>query len=137
MDKIATRISACFREAGYNCAETTLQVLSEVFDQSLSTDVLYAAKGMNGAGRFRAQCGLVEGALMFLGIYCSLRNFDKTEIRNLCYDFAEQFTHRFGSISCSVLRPQGFRDDLPPFLCEDLANRSINFGIEFIKSKNI
>jgi len=51
-----------------NCATTTLKILSETLAVEVCDQVIDAALGMHGAGGYRAQCGLVEGALMFLGI---------------------------------------------------------------------
>jgi hypothetical protein len=47
-----------YRINDYNCATTTLIVLSELFNIPLEQQVLYASRGMYGAGGFLAQCGL-------------------------------------------------------------------------------
>lgn len=39
-----------------------------------------AALGMHGAGGYRAQCGLVEGALMFIGIWGKMHGKEEAEI---------------------------------------------------------
>jgi hypothetical protein len=42
--------------------------LSEHFGIELNSQIFDAAIGMHGAGGYQAQCGLVEGALLFFGI---------------------------------------------------------------------
>ncbi len=116
----------------YNCATTTLIVLSELFNTPLEQQVFYASRGMYGAGGFRAQCGLVEGTLMFLGILGTEKGLDDPAIADLCYKYAEEFTKEFGSLLCRDLRPEGFDDDNPPHLCEDLTVKSILFSERFI-----
>ena len=52
-----------------NCATTTIKILAEVFNTKINSQVIDSALGMHGAGEYGAQCGLVEGTLMFLGIF--------------------------------------------------------------------
>ena len=115
-----------------NCATTTLKVLSEKFGVEVCDQAMDAALGMHGAGGYRAQCGLVEGALMFLGIAGRARGIPGEEIIDACKDFARQFEGRFGSLSCAVLRPEGFRPDLPPHICEGLTCEAITMSAEFV-----
>jgi hypothetical protein len=86
-----------------------------------------AALGLWGAGGHRAQCGLVEGALMFIGILGRVRGLDRARISGLCKAFAECFEKQFGSLSCRELRPEGFSSDNQPHICEDLSRRAIRF----------
>lgn len=116
-----------------NCARTTLYCLSRLGNISLEPQTLHAAIGMHGAGRFRAQCGLVEGTLMFLGIYYARQGKNDQEISRLCFAFAEAFTERFSSLRCSELRPQGFTPEDPPHLCEALSIEAILFAWAFIQ----
>ena len=111
---------------------TTLRILSESFDFLLEGQVLDAALGMHGAGGYRAQCGLVEGALMAVGILGKRQGLADDQVVRLCYAFAEQFEAQFGSLLCRVLRPEGFRPDNPPHLCEDLTCRAIDFDMAFL-----
>ena len=113
---------------------TAVTVLSEVFNLTLHPQVLDAATGMNGAGKFGAQCGLVEGCLILLGIKGRRENMTKDEIMGACYDFASEFQERFGSLLCRVLRPEGFHSSNPPYLCENLARKALTFNAEFISS---
>ena len=131
-DIVTTMVRENYWINDYNCATTTLIVLSELFNTPLEQQVLYASRGMYGAGGFRAQCGLVEGTLMFLGILGTEKELDNPAIAGLCYKYAEEFTKEFGSLLCRDLRPEGFNDDDPPHLCENLTVKSILFSKQFI-----
>jgi hypothetical protein len=87
---------------------------------------------MHGAGRFGAQCGLVEGALMFLGIYGRSRDVSETAIAEACFAFADKFQTRFGSLNCHELRPEGFAPDNPPHMCTPLTADAIMFSLGYI-----
>lgn len=115
-----------------NCATSTLKILSEAFAIQLTDQIIDAAIGMHGAGEFGAQCGLVEGTLLFMGIAGRAKGIQDENIVKSCQVFAEQFEIRFGSLQCSVLRPQGFKPDNPPHLCEEITREGIFFSIEFI-----
>jgi len=115
-----------------NCAVTTLSIASHLFKTPLKPQVIEAALGMWGAGGYRAQCGLVEGALMFIGVLGSRRGLNRSEISGLCKKFAEKFESEFGSLICRELRPQGFSPDNPPHICEDLSKRAIGFTTHFV-----
>jgi C_GCAxxG_C_C family probable redox protein len=115
-----------------NCARTTLLTLGKLFDFEIQKQTYQSAVGLHGAGLFRAQCGLVEGALMFIGCYFSERGKPDKEIVKLCYKFADSFTKEFGSLRCYDLRPNGFQKDDEPHLCEGLTVRTIQFSKQFI-----
>ena len=116
----------------YNCAATTLLILSKGFNIELSTQLIDAATGMHGAGKYGAQCGLVEGSLMFIGIMGKALGFDNEIIANICNKFAGEFEKAFLNLNCSVLRPGGFNDDDPQHLCEELTVDAIEWVIDFI-----
>jgi C_GCAxxG_C_C family probable redox protein len=129
---IKSRVHDYYWNNDLNCAETTLKTLSEIFCIEIEPQVLDAAIGMHGAGKFGAQCGLVEGSLMFIGILGKQKGIEKEKIIALCYQFADRFEDRFKSLRCKDLRPQGFRPDDPPHLCEGKSKIVINFCAEFI-----
>lgn len=115
-----------------NCAKATLRVLAALRGFALQPQVLDAAAGMHGAGLYRAQCGLVEGALMFLGVFLAAEGAPDAEITRACNAYAAAFEAGFGSLRCFDLRPGGFRDDDPPHACEQLSLRTMKFAHEFI-----
>jgi len=130
--KIKEQVHELYWKHDVNCARTMLTCLCELFHVNLQEQTLKSAIGLHGAGGFRAQCGLVEGALMFLGIYFSDSGKSDYEIASICYRYADAFTRNFGSIKCFDLRPNGFRENDPPHLCEKLTCEAIKFTIEFI-----
>ena len=129
---IERRVHEFYWIDGLNCATTTLLILAEVFDVALHPQTLDAAAGMHGAGRYGAQCGLVEGILMYLGIICRAHGLPEVELEEVCQDLALQFEARFGSLLCRELRPQGFGPENPPHLCEQLTCDAIAFDVAFV-----
>jgi len=126
-NRIRERVHGCYWDHDHNCASTTLIIAAEVFSVSLEGQVLDSGLGMHGAGGYRAQCGLVEGALMFIGILGAGRDLERSAITELCFGFAESYENKFGSLLCRELRPEGFSPDNPPHLCENLTVQSIQF----------
>jgi C_GCAxxG_C_C family probable redox protein len=132
---VRDRVHKYYWEDDINCATTTLRILSEVFATRLSDQVIDSAIGLHGAGEFGAQCGLVEGTLMFLGIIGRSEGIPDENTVESCQDFARQFETRFGSLQCKVLRPQGFKPDNPPHLCEGITKEAVVFGIDFVSER--
>lgn len=128
---IETRVHAYYWNEDLSCAITTLKILSEIFHIELHQQVMAAAYGLN-AGRLASQCGLVEGTLLFIGIYGTEKGLDQLSIAELCHDFASNFQSEFGSVLCKELRPQGFSPENPPHLCEEITKLTIAFSAEFI-----
>lgn len=77
MTTTVQRVHDLYWNSNLNCARAMLACLGEAFGVTVAPQTFHAAVGMHGAGRFRAQCGLVEGALMFIGILGTERG--KTE----------------------------------------------------------
>lgn len=132
---VEQRIARYYRVDEINCAVATLKILAERFGLKISEQVLDSAVGMNGAGQYRAQCGLVEGGMMFLGIFGRKRGMSDDDIMELCREYAAAFEKRFGSLSCRVLRPEGFDPDNPPHICEPISVDAVCFDIEFIEGR--
>ncbi len=132
---VRQRVHHLYYDLDVNCARTTLLCLGEALGFQIEEQTFAAAVGLHGAGGFRAQCGLVEGALMFLGAYFGARGIGDRERVGMCRRFAEQFTERFGSLRCLELRPGGFNDQDPPHLCEELTVESILFALRFVRSE--
>ena len=132
-DYIAKRVHELYWEQDLNCARTTMICLSELFQVTIDQSVFWAAAGMHGAGKYRAQCGLVEGALMFTGVYFQSIGKTEEEAVSACYHFAELFEKEYGSLRCRELRPTGFSEDDPPHMCEQLTCSTIEFAYQYIK----
>jgi len=130
---IKERIHELYWKHDINCARTMLICLCESVNINIEKQTLNSAIGLHGAGGFRAQCGLVEGALMFIGIYFSDKGKAEDNIVSICYQYADEFTQRFGSLKCYDLRPNGFSENDPPHACEEITGATIEFAKEFIK----
>lgn len=136
-EKIKELVHRYYWDLDINCARTTLYCLGELFNVSLSTQTINSAIGLHGAGGYRAQCGLVEGTLMFIGIYFSPKGKNDLEIADICYEFAGEFSKKFASLSCFDLRPNGFSESDPPHACEKITVEAIRFTYEFIRGKEV
>ena len=136
---IEKRVHELYWESDTNCARTTLICLGESFDTKIEEQTYNAAIGLHGAGGFRAQCGLVEGALMFIGLYFStIKECPKTRsLRFVIVTLIAFATKQFGSLTCYDLRPNGFNADDPPHLCEGLTVEAIEFVSKFIEEAQI
>ena len=129
---IINRVHELYWDEDINCARTTIICLSELFEISLEPQTIWSAVGLHGAGGYRAQCGLVEGALMFIGIYLHMLGKTEDEIVSDCYNFASSFDNTFGSLRCLGLRPSGFSESDPPHMCEKLTCNGIEFAYQYI-----
>lgn len=129
---ITKRVYELYWEKDINCARTALICLSELFEITIEPQTIYSAVGLHGAGGYRAQCGLVEGALMFIGIYLHVLGKTENEIVSACYGFASAFDKAFGSLRCFELRPTGFSENDPPHMCEKLTCNGIEFAYQYI-----
>jgi C_GCAxxG_C_C family probable redox protein len=115
-----------------NCSTTTLLTLSEIYHINLSSQVLDAVTGMPGVGRSGSLCGLVGGSIMFIGIRGKENGLEHEEIVIKCNNFVKGFEKEFGSLSCKDLRPQGFKPENPPHLCEEITKKAIMFTLNFL-----
>jgi len=111
-----------------------LLALSKLFDQNIVPPALQSAVALHGCGDHGDQCGLVEGAVMFIGIYHLERGWEKQDVAKLAYVLAETYRNRFGSLLCKDLRPGGFSEGDSSHLCENLTIGSIAFTYQFICS---
>ena len=98
----------------------------------MHSQTIDSALAMHGAGKYGAQCGLVEGALMFMGIWGRCNKLEDHLVIDVCRDFAGKFEARFGSLLCRVLRPEGFGSENPPHLCEEITCDAIEFAALYV-----
>ena len=66
---VRQRIDTLFSTGENNCAMTVLRVYGEVFETPVDAQVIDAAWCMPGAGGVKHLCGLVGGAVMFVGVW--------------------------------------------------------------------
>ena len=129
---VKKRVHELYWKDDINCARTTLICLSELFETAVELQTIWSAVGLHGAGGYRAQCGIVEGTLMFMGIYLHELGKTENEIVSACYSFASAFEKEFGSLRCFELRPTGFSENDPPHMCENLTCDGIEFAYQYI-----
>ena len=134
MELINEKVHSYYWNDDLNCAITSLRILSEIFQTNLCSQIVSAGIGMPGAGGYGAQCGLVSGSLMFIGILGKENGQKNEAIIKTCYEFAKRFENEFGSLDCRVLRPQGFKPDNPPHLCEEITKKAIMFTMSYLNS---
>jgi C_GCAxxG_C_C family probable redox protein len=135
---IEDQVHYFYHEAGVPCGVATIRLLSEIFEYEINNQVLDSAVGMVGAGKYGAQCGIVEGGLMFISIYCRENNIEKKELFKLCYDWTQTFEEEMGSIVCKGLRPFPFTpEDAPKHLCVPITVKGVNLAVDFIKNRMI
>ena len=133
MEQIASRVHELYWKDDINCARTMLICLGELYHIPIEQQTIKAAVGLHGAGGYRAQCGLVEGGLMFISVYFDYLGRTEEETVAACYSYAEAFDSHFGSLRCYDLRPTGFTSNDPPHMCEKLTCRAIEFAYQYIK----
>jgi C_GCAxxG_C_C family probable redox protein len=126
-DIIRQRVAQFYWQHDRNCATTALCILAELFDLELNQQTIDSAVAMHGAGKYGAQCGLVEGSIMFIGIYGRHNKMLDNFTIEACREFARSFENRFGSLLCKALRPGGFSEADPPHVCEQLTCEAIQF----------
>ena len=129
---LTKRVHELYWKEDINCARTALICLSELFKIAIEPQTIWSAAGLHGAGGYWAQCGLVEGTLMFMGIYLHTIGKTEDEIVSACYNFASAFDREFGSLRCFELRPTGFSESDPPHMCENLTCNGVGFAYQYI-----
>lgn len=134
-NRISDIVNHSYYTLDVNCAKTTLITLSKLFDFKLEEQVVQSATAMNGAGRSRGQCGLVEGMLMFLGVFFAARGQCDDTIVRMARKFTQKFQKEFNSISCKELRPGGFRPEDPKHMCAPLTLKTVQFCYDFIQGE--
>ena len=129
---VAAGVRNAYHDDEIPCAPATLRILGELFGIDLGEQLLQASWGLNGAGQHGEQCGLVEGALMFISLLAHRRGMTKDELYLSCREYAEAYAEQFRSLLCRDLRPGGFNDSDPPHLCERLSADAIVFAARFV-----
>ncbi|MEG6593835.1 C-GCAxxG-C-C family protein [Desulfovibrio sp. 1188_IL3213] len=131
-ERIVDLVHGCYWEKNANCAYTTLYCLERLTGLAVHPQLYHAVRGCHGAGGTGGQCGLVEGALLFLGLYGETLGKSDEEVVALCARYATVFTRQFGSLDCRDLRPGGFRLDDPPHMCERFTVRAVTCIHDFV-----
>jgi len=124
---VQQRVATYFVTGDNNCAMTVLRVLSEVFETPLAQPVIDAAQCMPGAGGVDHLCGLVAGALMFVGVWGGQQGLHRSVLRPVTSGLSQAVAERFGSLMCGDLRPADG--------CGPLAVTFLTFAIPYLESR--
>ena len=132
LEFVKRRVNEYYWKDNINCAETSLRILSGIFDLPLNDQVINSVLALPGAGQCGALCGIVSGTIMFMGIFGRKYGIDDKSIKDLCKKFTNTFETTFRSLQCRVLRPEGFHPDNPPHICESLTCNAVNISVQFV-----
>jgi C_GCAxxG_C_C family probable redox protein len=102
---------------------TTLKVLTDTFEIPLHPQVLDAAQVVHGAGGTGGLCGLVTGALMFVGLWGAKHHIPRAQLSPLTRGMMTEIRERFGSTQCEVLEND----------CSKLAVEMLGFLIPYLR----
>lgn len=133
---IAKRVHELYWNAQTNCTKSMLVCLGELFDVELDPHAFHATSGLLGAASFGLQCGLVEGVLMFIGIYYTQLGIEEDAILSSCCHFMETFSQKFGSLKCCELRSDLNIKKDPRYICEQLTGDAVSYAHYFIRKEN-
>lgn len=128
---LSEAVRSAYEERNLPCTQAMLEVLGQCFGYPIPPRVWDAASGLHGAGRYGAQCGLVEGGLMFLGLRATELGYDKSQIEDLCSGWAAHFERCFSSLICRELRPEGFGPHVPPHRCMPLTVSALREAVGY------
>jgi len=132
---IARRVEQEYHDLDTPCTPTTIKILSEVFKLELPKELVELSFALSGISKHGAQCGLVEGVLVMIGLIGHRQGLDKEVLAEICSDFLKQYDQKHGSLRCKELRLGGFNDDDPPNLCEGLTATSITDAALFLSER--
>lgn len=114
-ERILEMVHHCYWDNNANCAQTTLHCLEQLTSTCTPIAVSGHCRLPRGSGPWRAM--RLEGATLFLGLYCAAMGKSAEETEEICARYALVFNRNFGSMACSDLRPGGFRADDPLPIC--------------------
>lgn len=104
---IRDRVQTYFVDGDDNCAMSTLRILGEYFETPLDLQVLDAAQCVPGAGGTGEACGLIMGALMFIGVWGAKHHHPRESLNLLAQRVTTYVQHQFGSVCCRDLQLEG------------------------------
>lgn len=130
---ITTEVHTLYWEEDKNCAMTTLSTLGKKYDLKISHAFIDSLIAMPGLGTNGLTCGIVVGAIMFMGLYGKNKGYEEEAIKQHTNQLIKGFVEKFGSEQCSILRPEGFKPTNPPHLCEGLTVKGIEYIDDYIR----
>lgn len=95
-----------------NCAESMLKALDEACGLAIPAESFKLISGFGGGMCAGYTCGALAGAQAALGKMFSNGKAHETEgFMDMCGAFVNRFADEMGSINCSELKPQYFKED--------------------------
>ena len=134
---IADKIKIYYEIEEHNCAVSVLKVLAERYDFPIHQQVMDSALAQNGLGQSGAQCGLITGAAMFLGVVAVEQGWTKDTLHEHTQRLTTEFKNAFHALDCRSIRPEGFVADNPPHLCEPRTVEALEIMINYISRYEI
>jgi hypothetical protein len=121
-------ISRCFAD-NRSCAQTLLLCLGYLNKTEIGDQLLTACIGFEG---MQSRCGLIDAALLYMGIFFTDNGFSKENIKAICNEYITRFSEQYSSDRCSdICRAVGGTHS-----CESLAVDAALFAYRFINEKN-
>jgi hypothetical protein len=122
-------ISKCFAD-NRSCAQTLLLCLGNLNKTEIGEQLLAACIGLEGN---MSRCGLIDAALLYMGIIFSENGFSQENIKALCNEYIVRFSEQYSSDRCSDIR----RAVNGTHSCESLTVDAALFAYRFINENKL
>ncbi len=101
-----------FQEKRLSCAQAVLSAYAMQWGLPRGLAFKLATPFGGGMARTGQMCGAVSGALLVLGLALASENPEDKEAKDLVYEKAQQFLHRFRQVYGSIYCPDLIKCDL-------------------------
>lgn len=119
-----------------NCAESMLKAIDEVHGLAIPAESFKLISGFGGGMCAGYTCGALTGAQAALGKMFSNGKAHETEgFMEMCGAFVNSFKAEMGTLNCSELKPQYFKED--GTRCMECVFKTADIFEEFLKEKTI
>lgn len=118
--KLVEEVHKNYWDKELNCSTNIILVLGKLFDIEISRQVLHGTIGLHSTTEYGGQCGLLEGLLIFVGIYGREKNYSNNEIVRHCAKLTRKFDNLFRTLSCHDLKGASKKIFESPHSCENI-----------------
>jgi len=128
---------------GYNCAQSVLVSCGQEYGLPRETAVRVAQAFGGGIGRTGNLCGAATGALMVIGLKCSVKDAAdlaaKAEAGRIAQEFLARFKARSGSllcrdiIGCDLSTAEGYKYAVESGRHQTICPKAIRDAIEIVE----
>ena len=142
MSKNGEDAAAVFLQ-GYNCAQSVLMTCGGGYGLPRETAVKVAQAFGGGIGRTGNVCGAATGALMVIGLKCSMKDAAdlaaKAESARLAQEFLARFKARQGSllcrdiIGCDISTAEGYKYAVESGRHQTICPKAIRDAVEILE----